>query len=279
MVRRVSDAADRTEQGAKVASAQGGGNPVAQVCMAQRAMCLCMAYRAMSPKGRQGTPCSAVRFQFLANSASQLSTFWATNLVKLTNCTAECINIAASVIACISASRVEHCIDLEECMHANTTANTYAFWLPRTRPRTAHHHRPPRHHNNCRNRRVRACEQPGVQGLLPHNMARPARDPERPIFHVAPLHGGWMNDPNGPIMYRGRYHLYVAHTVLLSRWHIANNRVAASLHHLVCRFDVLVSSPFDGHGSDVHATMALRWFMPVILGTLDVSSQVLSAFG
>lgn len=33
-------------------------------------------------------------------------------------------------------------------------------------------------------------------------------DPERPAFHVMPRHG-WINDPNGPVHYDGRYHLYV----------------------------------------------------------------------
>lgn len=31
-------------------------------------------------------------------------------------------------------------------------------------------------------------------------------DPEKPRFHVMPA-AGWINDPNGPIFYRGRYHL------------------------------------------------------------------------
>src|SRR5690348_6322909 len=36
---------------------------------------------------------------------------------------------------------------------------------------------------------------------------RAQADPSRPIFHVlAPAQ--WMNDPNGPIFYRGYYHLF-----------------------------------------------------------------------
>ncbi len=31
-------------------------------------------------------------------------------------------------------------------------------------------------------------------------------DPERPAYHVMPRHG-WINDPNGPVHYDGRYHL------------------------------------------------------------------------
>ena len=31
-------------------------------------------------------------------------------------------------------------------------------------------------------------------------------DPDRPVFHILPRQG-WLNDPNGLIRYRGRYHV------------------------------------------------------------------------
>jgi hypothetical protein len=31
-------------------------------------------------------------------------------------------------------------------------------------------------------------------------------DPEQPGYHVAPRQG-WINDPNGPLYYEGKYHL------------------------------------------------------------------------
>jgi beta-fructofuranosidase len=34
-----------------------------------------------------------------------------------------------------------------------------------------------------------------------------ARDPLRPAFHLLPPHN-WMNDPNGPIFWKGKYHLF-----------------------------------------------------------------------
>ena len=34
-----------------------------------------------------------------------------------------------------------------------------------------------------------------------------AHDPNRPSFHLLPPHN-WMNDPNGPIFWKGRYHLF-----------------------------------------------------------------------
>jgi len=37
--------------------------------------------------------------------------------------------------------------------------------------------------------------------------ADPARDPLRPEFHLMPPHN-WMNDPNGPIFWKGKYHLF-----------------------------------------------------------------------
>ena len=43
-------------------------------------------------------------------------------------------------------------------------------------------------------------------GGAPPAPALRAPDPDRPCFHVAPAHG-WLNDPNGLIFYKGRYHL------------------------------------------------------------------------
>jgi hypothetical protein len=34
-----------------------------------------------------------------------------------------------------------------------------------------------------------------------------ASDPLRPQYHLMPAHN-WMNDPNGPIFWRGRYHMF-----------------------------------------------------------------------
>ena len=32
-------------------------------------------------------------------------------------------------------------------------------------------------------------------------------DPDKPWYHVMPR-SSWLNDPNGPIWYKGRYHMY-----------------------------------------------------------------------
>jgi len=43
------------------------------------------------------------------------------------------------------------------------------------------------------------------------------RDPDRPRFHVMPVKG-WLNDPNGPIYYQGRYHLFYQHVPDRVEW-------------------------------------------------------------
>jgi len=40
-----------------------------------------------------------------------------------------------------------------------------------------------------------------------HNHGKLASDPRRPQFHLLPP-ANWMNDPNGPIYYKGRYHMF-----------------------------------------------------------------------
>ena len=42
---------------------------------------------------------------------------------------------------------------------------------------------------------------------LPPHLERIAQDPDRPSCHLLPPHN-WMNDPNGPIWWRGQYHLF-----------------------------------------------------------------------
>jgi beta-fructofuranosidase len=46
---------------------------------------------------------------------------------------------------------------------------------------------------------------------------RVEKDPSRPIFHLLPP-ALWMNDPNGPIFYRGEYHLYYQHNPYGDDW-------------------------------------------------------------
>jgi beta-fructofuranosidase len=42
-------------------------------------------------------------------------------------------------------------------------------------------------------------------------------DPHRPRFHLLPP-SGWMNDPNGVVQWRGRYHVFYQHNPVAPRW-------------------------------------------------------------
>jgi beta-fructofuranosidase len=44
-----------------------------------------------------------------------------------------------------------------------------------------------------------------------------AADPLRPQYHLLPAHN-WMNDPNGPIFYRGRYHMFYQYNPQAAVW-------------------------------------------------------------
>ncbi|DBA96005.1 TPA: hypothetical protein ACH3X1_001510 [Trebouxia sp. C0004] len=42
-------------------------------------------------------------------------------------------------------------------------------------------------------------------------------DPEKPVYHVMPRHG-WINDPNGPVFYEGKYHVFYQHIINGCEW-------------------------------------------------------------
>src|SRR5579864_2408009 len=44
-----------------------------------------------------------------------------------------------------------------------------------------------------------------------------ASDPLRPQYHLLPDHN-WMNDPNGPIFFRGRYHMFHQYNPQAAVW-------------------------------------------------------------
>jgi beta-fructofuranosidase len=47
--------------------------------------------------------------------------------------------------------------------------------------------------------------------------SRLANDPMRPQFHLLPAKN-WMNDPNGPVYYNGRYHMFFQYNPLAATW-------------------------------------------------------------
>ena len=46
---------------------------------------------------------------------------------------------------------------------------------------------------------------------------RLAHDPLRPQYHLMPA-ANWMNDPNGPIFFKGRYHMFFQYNPNASVW-------------------------------------------------------------
>lgn len=42
-------------------------------------------------------------------------------------------------------------------------------------------------------------------------------DPDKPWYHVMPQ-SGWLNDPNGPIFFKGKYHMCVSRPHFDFRW-------------------------------------------------------------
>lgn len=44
-----------------------------------------------------------------------------------------------------------------------------------------------------------------------------AADPLRPQYHLLPAHK-WMNDPNGPIFFRGQYHMFHQYNPQAAVW-------------------------------------------------------------
>ncbi len=62
--------------------------------------------------------------------------------------------------------------------------------------------------------------------------SRLARDPRRPQFHLLPAKN-WMNDPNGPIYFGGRYHMFFQYNPLAAVWGDMswNHAVSADMLH------------------------------------------------
>lgn len=57
----------------------------------------------------------------------------------------------------------------------------------------------------------------GVANALPPHEAGLAADPLRPQFHLLPA-SNWMNDPNGPIFFNGKYHMFFQYNPKAAVW-------------------------------------------------------------
>ncbi len=73
----------------------------------------------------------------------------------------------------------------------------------------------------------------------------PARDPLRPEYHLLPPHN-WMNDPNGPIWWKGKYHLFYQLNPHAAVWGDMHWGHAVSTDMLHWRHEPIALSPTPG---------------------------------
>jgi len=72
-----------------------------------------------------------------------------------------------------------------------------------------------------------------------------AADPLRPQYHLLPAHN-WMNDPNGPIYYRGRYHMFHQYNPQAAVWGNMNWAHATSEDMIHWKHEGIALSPTPG---------------------------------
>jgi beta-fructofuranosidase len=70
-------------------------------------------------------------------------------------------------------------------------------------------------------------------------------DPLRPQYHLLPAHN-WMNDPNGPIFYRGRYHMFHQYNPQGAVWGNMNWAHATSDDMIHWQHEPIALSPTPG---------------------------------
>jgi beta-fructofuranosidase len=72
-----------------------------------------------------------------------------------------------------------------------------------------------------------------------------ASDPLRPQYHLLPAHN-WMNDPNGPIFWRGRYHMFHQYNPQSAVWGNMNWAHATSPDMIHWQHEPIAISPTPG---------------------------------
>src|SRR6266436_2371963 len=72
-----------------------------------------------------------------------------------------------------------------------------------------------------------------------------AADPLRPQYHLLPAHN-WMNDPNGPIFFRGRYHMFHQYNPQAAVWGNMNWAHSTSLDLIHWQYQPIALSPTNG---------------------------------
>lgn len=86
---------------------------------------------------------------------------------------------------------------------------------------------------------------PRVAGENPELCRKLSSDPLRPQFHLLPAHN-WMNDPNGPIFYRGRYHMFHQYNPQAAIWGNMNWAHATSPDMIHWQHEGIALSPTPG---------------------------------
>ena len=71
-----------------------------------------------------------------------------------------------------------------------------------------------------------------------------ASDPLRPQYHLLPAHN-WMNDPNGPIFFRGRYHMFHQYNPQAAVWGNMNWAHATSPDMIHWKHEGIALSPTE----------------------------------
>src|SRR5258708_16914832 len=72
-----------------------------------------------------------------------------------------------------------------------------------------------------------------------------ASDPLRPQYHLLPAHN-WMNDPNGPIFWRGRYHMFHQYNPQAAVWGNMHWAHATSPDMIPWQHEPIAISPTPG---------------------------------
>jgi beta-fructofuranosidase len=84
------------------------------------------------------------------------------------------------------------------------------------------------------------------QSIIPDPLCQQlASDPLRPQYHLLPAHN-WMNDPNGPIFYHGRYHMFHQYNPQSAIWGNMNWAHATSPDMIHWQHDPIAISPTPG---------------------------------
>jgi len=89
--------------------------------------------------------------------------------------------------------------------------------------------------------RLFASTDPATQALC-HRLAA---DPLRPQYHLLPAHN-WMNDPNGPIFYKGQYHMFHQYNPESAVWGNMNWAHATSPDMIHWQHQPIALSPTPG---------------------------------